>query len=109
MIIGQILLAIIWLLAAIIVHEYGHYFMAKKYGKASIRWDKSSLVTTFPDNLTAEQKINIYLTGILVGYVVTASFAFINPWITMIIFLLYIGGCAHDMKAIKKIKDAQIF
>ena len=100
---GHIMLFGIFLFGAIVLHELGHYYKARKYGTAKISYKNWTFTTEFPDILTISQKKAVFWSGIAAGMIIILLYMPINPIMGFCMFLLYLGGCVSDFKAIREL------
>ena len=98
---------------SILIHEFGHYRIAKMYGNAKIMWKDKTVMTVFDDHLTLKQKIQVFKHGILLGFIPITLYMAILPEWAIVLFFLYIGGCISDFKVLRSLyrekKSKKIF
>lgn len=86
---------IISLIVAIIMHEIGHYIIAKYYGinpKIKVNWGSIKVESVKFLTLKPKQYINILLAGFIIGLI------FLNP--DPYLYIIYIAISSHDISNI---------
>ena len=88
------------ILTSIMAHELGHFLMVRHYKvKAKfclfkIKWMEGAL--------SPKQKINVYIAGIMLGYIVYSILTYRwNCLLWFSGFMFYLAGCIRDMAKIR--------
>jgi hypothetical protein len=96
--------------ASVFLHELGHLLVLRRHSKnAKIYFHKQEgklkLHTGKEDdylNLSRDELINVYRSGILLGLIPVGLFTIVNPW-GLVLIIVYLGGCNSDFKKIARL------
>jgi hypothetical protein len=86
---------IMWFVISILLHEYGHYFMAKKLGYNAVIKGFSTFVTPTPKG---KDDFYILLAGWSAGFIMILIYVLSTPeWLGLLMIALYLFGTRTDL------------
>lgn len=113
--INDILLIVgVWIASALL-HEYGHYAIAKKYDKTAkivFTLKPFQLYTYMQDSifysLKKEQKESFYINGILVGAIPLFAYMIMYQWLGFMFMIIYLLPIKSDLLQLWRIDHGKI-
>lgn len=103
-----LLYGVLTFIVSILVHEAGHYIMARRYtDKVKIGFTKNSIYTEWDeDQLSSSQNVSIFVFGMMIGFIpLIIGAGYLGP-MTFILCLPYFLGCASDLEELKLLCSA---